>query len=476
VTVQYTPERAQAATASTDAKLAEIIAAQEEIFVRRQPQSARLATGAGGYLAGGVTSSWQITAPQPVWLSHGRGSKVYDVDGNEYVDLHGGYGAALAGHAHPAIADAIMTQAGRGTHFAQPTPDALVVAEELARRFGLPRWRFANSGTEATMDAVHLMRSITGRDLILKVEGCYHGHHDSVQVSVAPEPGQAGPPDKPNSAPSSTGIPKAITDLTLIATFNDLGSVARLLDEHRNQVAGMIIEPVMMNAGIIPPEPGYLAALKDLLHDHRALLTFDEVKTGLTVGPGGVTQLSGVQPDLICLAKSLGGGVAVAAIGGTEPVMDHVASGGYEMVGTFNGNPLAMAATRAMLTEVATPAAYRRIERLRQRAKTGIERAIDDTGLTAHVVTAGAKGCVVFAAEPVTNYRGFLGVDDRYSHAHWLYQHNRGVFLPPWGKIEQWLISVQHDEADVDLLVENFGVFARAVSAGADASGVARGD
>ncbi len=476
MTAQYTPERAQAATTSTDAKLAEIIAAQEEIFVRRQPQSARLATGAGGYLAGGVTSSWQITAPQPVWLSHGRGSKVYDVDGNEYVDLHGGYGAALAGHAHPAIADAIMTQAGRGTHFAQPTPDALVVAEELARRFGLPRWRFANSGTEATMDAVHLMRSITGRDLIIKVEGCYHGHHDSVQVSVAPEPEQAGPPDRPNSAPSSTGIPKAITDLTLIATFNDLGSVARLLDEHPNQVAGMIIEPVMMNAGIIPPEPGYLAALKDLLHEHRALLTFDEVKTGLTVGPGGVTRLSGVQPDLICLAKSLGGGVAVAAIGGTEPVMDHVASGGYEMVGTFNGNPLAMAATRAMLTEVATPAAYRRIERLRQRAKTGIERAIDDTGLTAHVVTAGAKGCVVFAAEPVTNYRGFLGVDDRYSHAHWLYQHNRGVFLPPWGKIEQWLISVQHDEADIDLLVENFGVFARAVSADADAPGVARGD
>jgi glutamate-1-semialdehyde 2,1-aminomutase len=472
VTVQY----AQTGSASTDARLAEIIAAQEEIFVRRQPQSARLAAGAGNCLAGGVTSSWQITAPQPVWLSYGRGSKVYDVDGNEYVDLHGGYGAALAGHAHPAIADAIMTQAGRGTHFAQPTPDALVVAEELARRFGLPRWRFANSGTEITMDAVHLMRSITGRDLIIKIEGCYHGHHDSVQVSVAPEPDEAGPRDRPNSAPSSTGIPRAITDLTLIATFNDLGSVAWLLDEHQNQVAGMIVEPVMMNAGIIPPEPGYLAALKDLLHSHDALLTFDEVKTGLTVGPGGVTQLSNVQPDLICLAKSLGGGVSVAAIGGTEPVMDHVATGGYEMVGTFNGNPLAMAATRAMLTEVATPEAYQRIERLRQRAKTGIEHAIDGTGLTAHVVTAGAKGCVVFAAEPVTNYRGFLGVDDRYSHAHWLYQHNRGVFLPPWGKIEQWLISVQHDEADIDRLVENFGVFARAVSADAGGPGAARGD
>ncbi|MBV9093713.1 MAG: aspartate aminotransferase family protein [Streptosporangiaceae bacterium] len=444
--------------------LASIIAAQEDVFVRRQPESARLAARARGHLAGGVTSSWQITAPQPVWLSHGRGSKVYDVDGNEYVDLHGGYGAALAGHAHPAIVEAIAAQIGRGTHFAQPTRDAVAVATELARRFGLPSWRFANSGTEATMDAVHLMRSITGRDLIIKVEGCYHGHHDSVQVSVAPDADEAGPAEKPASAPSATGIPAAITDLTLIAGFNDLDGVARLLDEHHGQVAGMIVEPVMMNAGIIKPQPGYLAGLKTLLHGHGALLTFDEVKTGLTVGPGGVTHHEGVQPDLITLAKSLGGGVAVAAIGGTEPVMDHVASGGYEMVGTFNGNPLAMAATRAMLTEVATPQAYQRIEALRQRAAAGIQRHIGDTGLTAHVVTVGAKGCVVFAAEPVTDYRGFLGAEDSYSHAHWLFQHNRGVFLPPWGKIEQWLISVQHDEADIDRLVDNFGVFARAVA------------
>ncbi|HEY6310157.1 MAG TPA: aminotransferase class III-fold pyridoxal phosphate-dependent enzyme [Streptosporangiaceae bacterium] len=313
---------------TTDSKLKECIAAQEEIFVRRQPRSKRLAEAARQHLAGGVTSSWQITAPQPVWLSHGRGSKVWDVDGNEYVDLHGGYGAALAGHAHPAIARAITGQATRGTHFAQPTPDAVTVAEELARRFGLPRWRFANSGTEATMDAIHLMRSITGRNLIIKIEGCYHGHHDSVQVSVAPDPEDAGPQHKPNSAPSSTGIPRAITDLTLVATFNDTDSVARLLDEHKDQVAGMIIEPIMMNAGIIKPEPGYLASLKDLLHRSNALLTFDEVKTGLTVGPGGVTKQAQVQPDLITLAKSLGGGVSVAAIGGTQTVMDHVASGG----------------------------------------------------------------------------------------------------------------------------------------------------
>jgi glutamate-1-semialdehyde 2,1-aminomutase len=449
---------------STDTKLKEIIAEQEEIFVRRQPESHRLAEQAKQHLAGGVTSSWQITAPQPVWLSRGLGSKVWDVDGNEYVDLHGGYGAALAGHAHPAIARAVTEQAENGTHFAQPTPDAVTVAQELAARFGLPLWRFANSGTEATMDAVHLMRSITGRDLIIKIEGCYHGHHDSVQVSVAPDEEDAGPQHKPASTPASSGIPKAITDLTLIASFNDLDGVARLLDSREGQIAGMILEPVMMNAGIIKPQPGYLAALKDLLHQHGVLLTFDEVKTGLTVGPGGVTRQENVQPDLITLAKSLGGGVAVAAIGGTAEVMDHVAAGGYEMVGTFNGNPLAMAATRAMLTEVATPEAYRGIEKLRQRAAAGITEAIKANGLTAHVVTAGAKGCVVFAPGTVTSYRGFLGVDDRYSHAHWLYQHNGGVFLPPWGKIEQWLISVQHNEADIDRLIANFAKFAQAVS------------
>ena len=446
-----------------DSRLATVIAEQQAIFTRRQPASARLAARARDHLAGGVTSSWQITEPQPVWLSHGKGSKVYDADGNEYVDLHGGYGAALAGHAHPAIVKAVRDQVGYGTHFAQPTENAIVVAAELAGRFGLPRWRFANSGTEATMDAVHLMRSFTRRDLIIKVEGGYHGHHDSVQVSVMPAEDEAGPADRPIAVPASSGIPAAITDLTLIASFNDLASVNRLLEEHPDQVAGMIVEPVMMNAGIIPPLPGYLAGLRDLLHAHGALLTFDEVKTGLTVGPGGVTALSGVTPDIVCLAKSLGGGVAVAAVGGTARVMEHVASGGYEMVGTFNGNPLAMAAARAMLREVATEAAYRRIEALRSRATTGLEAVIEEFTLNATVVTAGAKGCVVFAAEPVRDYRGFLAADDSLSHAHWLFQHNGGVFLPPWGKIEQWLISVQHDETDIDQLIANFRAFAVAI-------------
>ncbi len=439
-----------------------IIAQQEEIFARRQPESRRMAARAGHALAGGVTSSWQITRPQPVWLSHGEGSKIYDVDGNEYVDLHGGYGASLAGHGHPAIVDAVRSQVGLGTHFAQPTHNAILVAEQLSRRFGLPQWRFANSGTEATMDAIHLIRAITGRDLIIKVEGCYHGHHDSVQVSVCPEPDEAGPA-WPAQVPSSTGIPRAITDLTLVAGFNDLPAVERLLDEYPGQIAGMIIEPIMMNAGIILPEPGYLAGLKELLNSRGGYLIFDEVKTGLTAGPGGATGLTGVLPDVICLAKAIGGGIAVAAVGGSAEVMAHVTDGGYEMVGTFNGNPLAMAACRAMLCEVATAEAYQRIDALRERAVAGLQHEIERAGLDAQVVAVGAKGCVVFTSEPVRDFRSFLDIEDSYSHAHWLFQHNGGVFLPPWGKIEQWLISVQHDEADIDRFIGNFATFATAM-------------
>ncbi len=461
------PAAATSTTPSSTSRpsLTEVIDEQEAVFIRRQPQSARLAREATSSLSGGVVSSWQISRPQPVWLSHGSGSKLYDVDGNEYVDLHGGYGVSLAGHGHPAIVRAVRSQVERGTHFAQPTQAALAASAELSRRFGLPQWRFANSGTEATMDAVHLMRAITGRDLIIKVEGGYHGHHDSVQVSVCPDgdADERGPADLPYSAPASSGIPKAITDLTLIVPFNDLEAVRRRLDAHPGEIAGMILEPIMMNAGIIKPQPGYLAGLKELLHSRDALLTFDEVKTGLTAGPGGATGVTGVTPDIITLAKAIGGGLAVAAVGGTHEVMDHVANGDYEMVGTFNGNPLAMAACTAMLTEVATADAYERLEKLRLRAVEGLEREIARNNLRAQVVSIGAKGCVVFSDRPVRNFRDFLDVRDSYSHAHWLFQHNGGVFLPPWGKIEQWLMSVQHDEADIDRFVDNFATFAAAV-------------
>jgi len=442
-----------------------LIAEEESVFLRRQPRSTEMIALAAEHLAGSATSNWQIAQPQAVWMSHGAGSKIYDVDGNEYVDMHGGYGASIAGHAHPAIVAAVSDRVRRGTHFAQPTEDAIWNAGELARRFGLPLWRFANSGTEATMDAVHLARSVTGRDLIIKVEGCYHGHHDSVQVSVLPEADEVGPRDHPNGVPGNSGIPSAIMDLVVIVPFNDPEAVARALSEHPDRIAGMIVEPVMMNAGIIPPDDGYLAAIRDLLHAAGALLMFDEVKTGFTTGPGGVTALSGVIPDMVCLAKALGGGISVAAIGGTTAVMSAIADGRYEQVGTFNGNPLAMAATRANLSEVLTPAGYAHLDRLAGRLRSNLEATIAGHGHDWQVVSVGAKGCVTFRSEPVREFRDFLKIDSGLGQLHWLMQHNGGVFLPPWGKIEQWLLSVQHDDADVDRFAANFARLAETVAA-----------
>ena len=409
--------------AAVAVRLDALIESETERFLARQTHSRRLSEEATS-LAGGATSSWQVAEPHAVWISHGAGSRIHDVDGNEYADFHGGYGVSLAGHAHPAVVEAVRARVARGTHFAQPTEDAVVVADNLAERFGQPRWRFGNSGTEVTMDAVHLMRASTGRDRILKVEGGYHGHHDSVMVSVLPEPGdEIGPADAPNGVASNSGIPRGITGLVTVVPFNDLDAVDAALRRHPGEVAGMLVEPIMMNAGIILPVDGYLAGLKGLLHEHGALLTFDEVKTGLTTGPGGVTRHSGVAPDLVCLAKALGGGISAAAIGGSIEVMGLIDSGAYEQVGTFNGNPLAMAAARAMLTEVLDDAAYRHLDHLRDRLRDGLHGVVDRHDAPWRVVTAGAKGCVSFLPHPIRDFRDFRELDDRYGHAHWLVQH-----------------------------------------------------
>lgn len=439
----------------------DVIAAEEARFLRRQRRSAELSERARHVLAGGATSSWQLARPATVWITHGRGSRVWDADGTEYVDLHAGYGAMVAGHAHPLIIEAVERRVRNGTHFAQPGEDAIVVAECLAERFGLPLWRYTNSGTEATLDAVHLMRAITGRDLIVKIEGSYHGHHDALMVSYYNSLDELGPADRPASAPAGSGIPRAMTDLCLVVPFNDADVLRAVLDEHRGDVAGLIIEPMMMNAGIVPPDPGYLEAVRAITREHDVLLAFDEVKTGLTVHPGGATGLLGVTPDIVCLAKSLGGGVPCGAIGGTAEVMAAIADGRYEQVGTFNGNPLTMAAARAVLTEILTPDAYAHLDRIGEQMADGVRSALASVGVPADVRRFGAKGCIVFHPTPVRNYRDFLTVHGELSHAHWLIQHNGGVFLPPWGKSEQWTLSVQHDAHDAARFVANVERFAR---------------
>jgi glutamate-1-semialdehyde 2,1-aminomutase len=441
-----------------------LIEDQERALVARMSRSRELLTTAKESLAGGVSSNWQAAKPIPVWIDRGKGSHIWDADGTEYVDMHGCFGAMMVGHAHPAIVRAVTEQVARGSHFAQPTADLIPVTRALAQRFGLPLWRLANSGTEATMNAVHLMRQFTRRRHIIKVEGAYHGHHDSVQVSIYPGRGEMGPANRPHSVPTGAFLAEETAALTVVVPFGDLDALRWALETHPGDIAGMIVEPIMMGIGIIEPPPGYFDGVQALLKKHGALLALDEVKTGFTVGPGGATAAMGLSPDLICLAKSLGGGLPCGAIGGTREVMSLIEKGAYEQVGTFNGNPLTLAAARVTLEEILTPAAYEHIERLRGIMVDGCESVLRRHGIAGRVISSGAKGCVVFSAAPVRNYREFLQYDDRWGHAHWLFQHQGGVFLPPWGKCEQWMLSVQHTEADATRFVHNLETFARALT------------
>jgi glutamate-1-semialdehyde 2,1-aminomutase len=402
----------------------------------------------------GVGSSFQVGDPYPIYLRDGHGSQVRDVDGHEYVDTHGGFGSMVVGHAHPKIREAIMRAIESGSHFAVPTEDSVLFAEELCRRFNLEQVRFANSGTEATMSAIRVARAATGRDDIVKIEGSYHGHHDSVMFSVVPNADLMGGREAPASEPMSLGVPKFLRGHTHAVPFNDLTVLSKLLDERGDEIACMIIEPVMMNIGIAVPDPGYLAGLLELLHKHGALLIFDEVKTGATIAAGGAIERYGVQPDLACFAKAIGGGTPAAAFGGRADVMDLIGKGAAHQ-GTFNGNPLVCAAGLAALTEVLTPDAYVHLSALGARLAKGCAEALAANGIPAHTVDLGAKGCVSYRPEPLRNYRDFLETNTDLYSASYPWMVNRGLFMTP-GDEEQWTLSVQHREADIDRYVDAF--------------------
>ncbi|HZD17500.1 MAG TPA: aspartate aminotransferase family protein [Actinomycetota bacterium] len=443
----------------------ELIRKEEAALAEKQPRSVSYQQEASHRLPGGVSSSWQTAPPHPIYLDRGKGSKVWDIDGNEFVDYHNGYGVMVVGHAHPKIVEAVQRRIELGSHFAQPTADALVVAENLAERTGLPYWRFGNSGTESTLDASRLMRAATGRDLLLKCEGIYHGHHDALMVSVYPSPDAWGPHERPSSVPQTPGLPRSYVELTRVVPFNDAEAVKRVFAEFPGQIAGMIVEPCMTNLGVTLPEPGYLAAIKDTCHANGAFLAFDEVKTGATIAWGGAIEAFGVTPDLACFAKAIGGGLPCGAIGGVEEVMGLVVRGKVEQVGTFNGNPLTMAASRAALTEVLTKDAYARFDELHGIIREGVQAAIERHRLPARITILGAKGGVNWKAEPVREFRDAVEIDERLSYAAWLWQLNRGVFKSPWAKWESWTISVQHSDEDVRRYVDNFEELAATLTA-----------
>jgi glutamate-1-semialdehyde 2,1-aminomutase len=445
-------------------RIAELTEGQQEQFRNRTGRSAETYRRAVKSMPGGVPSSFQENDPWPVYIDRGEGSRVWDVDGNEYVDFHNGFGVMCIGHANPTVGAAVKAQVDRGTHFAAPTEGSIVVSEELTRRFGLPQWRFNNSGTEATMDAVHLARGATGRDTLLKIEGSYHGHHDSVMVSVYPPLEALGERDDPVSVPYGGGTPRALTELTRAVPFNDADALESVLGKIGDQVAGLIMEPAMMNINIIPPREGYLERVRELTAAHGVKLIFDEVKTGCTIAAGGATERFGVTADIVTLAKASCGGYPGGAIGMSEELAALVSDGTVKQYGTFNGNPLVMAAAQAALTEVLTDDAYASLEAGNRKLLDGCQAIIDAHGLPAYTEGLGAKGAVIFSPERMYEYRDYLTkVDDELSTLAWLYHMNHGVFMTP-GTEEEWTLSITHDDADRQRYLDAFEAFAADVS------------
>jgi glutamate-1-semialdehyde 2,1-aminomutase len=440
-------------------RIAVLTAREAAQLDKRTAGSGRMYDRARQTLSAGVASSYQMRDPWPIYLQRGVGAKVWDVDGNPMADFHNGFGSMVQGHAHPAISKAVRERLELGTHFAAPTEDAIVVAEELKRRWGLDRWRYVNSGSEATMDAIRIARAVTGRETIVKIFGSYHGHHDYVMVSIGVPYGEIGDRDNLASLPYGAGIPQSVADMTIPVPFNDAPAmerrIERLVAEGRAP-ACVIMEAAMMNLGIILPEPGYLEAVREITRKHGIVLIFDEVKTGLCIAAGGATERFGVKPDMVTLAKALGAGLPLGAIGGTEEVFEVVENGSVFQVGTYNGNPLGVAAARASLFEVLTPAAYAHLDTLNDHLVAGCQGVLDKYNLPGYAIGVASKGCVTFAPSKIVDYESFKQHQDgELADLAWLYNMNRGVFMTP-GREEEWTLSVTHTIADCDIFIAAF--------------------
>ena len=450
------------------ARVTAIVAREEAAYRARTPRSAELHRRARQAMPLGVASSFQTYDPYPLFISEGRGSRMWEADGNEYLDFDMAFGVLAAGHSHPILAEALQARVARGTCYTFPVEDCIVLADEIKRRFNVDLVRFSNSGTEATMDAIRVARGYTGREKIMKFEGGYHGHHDDVLVSIQPAREAMGPANSPTTVPATAGMPRSRVAETVVAPFNQPDSVTAILEAHRGEIAAIIVEPVQFNIGVVPPNPGFLERLRELATEHGIVLIFDEVKTGVVLAWGGATEYFGVQPDLICLAKSIGGGVPIGAFAGRAEVMrvieevpedapgagiEHsTLAGGSTRVahlGTFNGNPLSMTAGVVTLTQILTRDAYPRLHAMAERLTSGCQAVIDEFGLPGYAINVGPKGCVMFTPARVTNYRDFIGLDAELWQASFYYLANRGVLLPP-GPDDQWTLSVQHTDDEID--------------------------
>ena len=415
-------------------------------------RSEELFQTASKLMPGGVNSpvrAFKSVGGTPLFIKRGEGCRLYDVDGNELIDYVASWGAIITGHADPEIVGAITRAAALGTSFGAPHVGEILLAEEIVRRVpGLEMVRFVNSGMEATTAAVRLARAAAGRSKIIKFEGNYHGAADVLLAKAGSGVATFGLPD-------SAGVPEEVARPTLTATYNDAASVQSVLEANKGEVAAIIVEPVAGNMGCVPPTEGFLASLRELCTRHGALLIFDEVMCGFRVGKGGAIERYGVQPDLVCMGKVIGGGLPVGAYGGRKDLMEMVAPvGPVYQAGTLSGNPLAMAAGYATLTQLDEDA-YQRLEATGKRLDAGLRQVAADANVEMQTQRSGAMLSVFFTSGPVTNFDEALRTDKelfgRLFHA----MLKRGVYLPP-SAVESWFITLSHTDADIDFTVDQF--------------------
>jgi glutamate-1-semialdehyde 2,1-aminomutase len=426
-----------------------------QAYESRTPKSKAAWEKARKVMPMGTASNSRMYEPYPLFIARACGSKVWDVDGNEYIDHNLSFGALVAGHRHPVVMDAVSRQLGVGTMYGMSHELEAELADEICRRYPfVDRVRFSNSGTECTLHAIRLAKAYSGKTKIVKMEGAYHGLHDAVMVSVKPTEENWGGSLSPSPVAASAGVSLRAGD-TLIAQFNDLESLQSVLNNFASEVAAVIVEPVMMNVGVLVPKPGYLQAVRELCTRNGVLLIFDEVKTS-SMSYGGASETFGVTPDIVCLSKSIGGGFPLAAFASTAEIMESIESRKMMHAGTYNANPVVIAAGLATLKDVLTPGSYGDMRAKSDALANGYRDIVEETGLTGTVTNAGVNGAVTFGVEHVSNYREWSKMNTDMWQCFWFGMVNQGVIPQPYWWDEQWTISVAHTNGEIERHLEAF--------------------
>ena len=399
------------------------------------------------YIPGGVNSpvrAWRAVGGNPLFIQRGRGCRVIDADGREYLDYVGSWGPLIVGHAHPQVVRALEETLKRGTSFGAPTAREIELAKMVVKSVpSIEKVRLTSSGTEATMTALRLARGYTGRAKIIKFAGCYHGHSDALLV-------RAGSGALTFSMPDSQGVPEAFASQTLVAEYNDLASVEAYLKAEPMAIAAVIVEPIPGNMGLVLPKPGFLDGLRVLTHDYGVVLIFDEVISGFRVTRGGAQEIYGIDPDLTCLGKVIGGGLPLAAVGGKRAIMDLLSPlGPVYQAGTLSGNPLAVTAGIETLKLVGSAGAYARLSELGSLMAEGLRKGLRDSGVMACVNQVGSMFTVFFGVDEVCDYASATRSDTRLFARYFQGMIDRGIYLPP-SQFETAFISLVHSEAEVE--------------------------